>query len=153
MPHRVPQFRVLLVKDGPAISTAWDRQVRQAKDVADFMAPIAANLDREHFWCLFLDGRNRLTGMTLVSVGSLTSTVVHPRETLTAALLAKAASVIVVHNHPSGEPTPSREDIALTARLRQGADLLGIPLLDHIVLGAEGAFRSLAEEGHLGGAA
>ena len=153
MPYRVSQFRLMLVKDGPAISTTWDRQVRGPKDIADFMAPIAANLDRETFWILMLDGRNRVTGLHVVSVGSLTSTVVHPREVWKAAILANAAAIIVCHNHPSGEPTPSGEDIALTARLLAVGELVGIRLLDHVVLGADGSFRSLAASNLLKGAA
>lgn len=153
MAHRVSQFRLMLVKDGPAISTTWDRRVRGPKDIADFMAPLAANLDREMFWVLMLDARNKVTGLHVVSVGSLTSTLVHPREVWKAAILANAASVILCHNHPSGEPTPSAEDLALTARLLAVGDLVGIRLLDHVVLGADGSFRSLAASDRLRGAA
>jgi len=153
VPHRVSQFRLMLVKDGPAISTTWDRQVREPQDVARFMAPLAANLDREMFWVLMLDARNKVTGLHVVSVGSLTSTIVHPREVWKAAILANAASVILCHNHPSGEPTPSTEDLALTARLLAVGELVGIRLLDHVVLGADGSFRSLAASELLRGAA
>ena len=76
MPYRVTRYRLLMVKDG-SITTTWDRQVRQPRDVADFMAPLAANLDREHFWLLALDGKNRLMGLHVVSVGSLTAALVH----------------------------------------------------------------------------
>jgi len=150
--YRVPRYRLLLVKDGPAISTTWDRQVRQARDVAEFMQPIAAGLDREHFWCLLLDTRNKLLGVNTVSVGSLSSALVHPREVWKPAIIGNAAAVVLCHNHPSGDASPSTEDFALTQRLNQCAETLGIPLLDHIVLGHDGAYRSLADDGVLGGA-
>lgn len=150
MPYRIPRVRLLLVKDGPAISTPWDRQVRQAKDVADFMRPITDGLDREHFYCLLLDGRNRLAGLNLVSVGSLNSALVHPREVWKPAILGNAAAVVLCHNHPSGDPTPSSEDIALTRRLEAAGDVVGIRLLDHIVIGEAGSYRSLADDGVLG---
>lgn len=145
MPYRIPQFRLLLVKDGPAITTGWDRQVRRSQDVADFMAPLAANLDREHFWCLLLNGKNTVIGLNLVSIGSLTAALVHPREFLKALIIGNAAAAIVVHNHPSGDPAPSAEDLALTKRLREVSDLVGIKLLDHVILGHDGSHSSLAD--------
>ncbi len=150
MPYRVTRYRLLMVKDG-SITTTWDRQVRQSKDVADLMAPLVANLDREHFWVLLLNGKNVVGGLNLVSIGSLTAALVHPREVFVGALLGKAASIVLVHNHPSGDPTPSAEDLALTKRLCEVGDLVGIKVLDHIVLGEGRSFRSLADEGLLGG--
>ena len=149
MPYRIARYRLLMVKDGPSITTTWDRQVRQSKDVADLMAPLAANLDREHFWVLLLNGKNIVIGINLVSVGSLTAALVHPREVFKPAILGNAAAIVVVHSHPSGDPTASSEDVALTARLCQVGDLVGIRVLDHIVLGEAGAYRSLADEGLL----
>ena len=151
MPYRVARYRLLLVKDG-TVPTTWDRQVRQSRDVAEFMAPLAAGLDREYFWCLALDGKNRASSLHVISVGSLTAALVHPREVFKPAILGNAAAVILVHNHPSGDPTPSAEDLALTRRLCEVGDLVGIKVLDHIVLGDGGSFRSLADEGLLGGA-
>jgi len=148
MPYRVTRYRLLMVKDG-SITTTWDRQVRQSKDVADLMSPLAANLDREHFWCLLLNGKNVLVGVNLVSVGSLTAALVHPREVFKPAILGNAAALLLVHSHPSGDPTPSAEDLALTKRLSEAGDLVGIRVLDHIVLGHDGAFCSLADNGQL----
>jgi len=139
----------MLVKDGPAITTGWDRQVRRSQDVADFMAPLAANLDREHFWTVLLNGKNVAVGLNLVSIGSLTAALVHPREFLKALIIGNAAAAIVVHNHPSGDPAPSAEDLALTKRLREVSDLVGIRLLDHVILGHDGAYCSLADSGQL----
>ncbi len=93
--------------------------------------------DREHFVCLHLDSRNRVTSMETVAVGTLNASLVHPREVFKAAILANAASVIVAHNHPSADVTPSSEDIALTKRLMEAGEILGIEVLDHIVVGGE----------------
>ena len=153
MPYRIPQVRLLLVKDGPAITTGWDRQVRRSQDVADFMGPLAANHDREHFWVLLLNGKNTVIGLNLVSVGSLTAALVHPREVYKAAILGNAAAVILVHSHPSVDPTPSLEDRTLTKRLCEAGELLGIKVVDHIVLGEGGAFASLADDGLISGEA
>ena len=151
MPYRVSRYRLLLVKDG-TVPTTWDRQVRQSRDVAEFMAPLAAGLDREYFWCLALDGKNRASSLHVISVGSLTAALVHPREVFKPAILGNAAAIILAHNHPSGDPAPSAEDLALTKRLCEVGELVGIRVLDHIVLGEAGAFRSFADEGLLGGA-
>jgi len=148
MPYRVTRYRLLLVKDG-SVHTSWDRQVRQPRDVADFMAPLAAGLDREHFWCLALDGKNRASSLHVVSIGSLTAALVHPRELAKALIVSNSAAAIVVHQHPSGSPEPSREDEELTRRLAQVGELIGVKLLDHVVLGDQGTYVSLADRGLL----
>ena len=150
MPYRVARYRLLLVKDG-SVPTTWDRQLRQSGDVAKLMADVVAGLDREAFFVVLVDGKNRVSGINLVSLGSLTAALVHPREVFKPAIAGSAAALILVHNHPSGDPSPSAEDLALTRRLCQAGDLVGIKVLDHIVLGDGGSFRSLADEGLLGG--
>ena len=122
------------------------RSVRDARAVADAFAEHFAPLDREHFVVLLLDGKNRIVGFNVVSIGSLTAALVHPREVFKAAILSNAAALILVHNHPSGDPTPSAEDRAITERLRQVGELVGIRVLDHVVIGDEGQFVSLAEQ-------
>lgn len=92
-------------------------------------------LDREEFIAVLLDGKGRVMGFNTVSVGSLTASLVHPREVFKAAIIANAATLILVHNHPSGDPEPSAEDVALTRRLKEAGDLLGIRILDHVVIG------------------
>ena len=151
MPYRVARYRLLLVKDG-TVPTSWDRQLRQSRDVADLMAPVFAGLDREAFFIVLLDGKNRASGINLVSLGSLTAALVHPREVFKPAIAGSAAALVLVHNHPSGDPTPSEEDRLLTARLCQAGDLLGIKILDHLVIGEGGSYRSLADDGLRGGA-
>jgi DNA repair protein RadC len=127
---------------GPAAS------LRTSADVYRAFAPRFDRADREEFLAVMLDGKNRALGFHVVSVGTLTASLVHPREVFKAAILANAAAIIVVHNHPSGDPTPSAEDRAITARLRETGDLLGIRLLDHVVIG-DGRCVSIAEEGNL----
>ncbi|MCB9653285.1 MAG: JAB domain-containing protein [Deltaproteobacteria bacterium] len=96
----------------------------------------------ESFWVVPLDARGRAIGTTCVAQGTLTSCLVHPREVFAFALRARAASVVLVHNHPSGDPTPSEEDENLTQRLTHAGALLGVPVVDHIVVGT-GGYRSL----------
>jgi DNA repair protein RadC len=109
-----------------------------------------ADLDREAFWVLLLDGKNKVIGFNLVAVGSLTACLVHCREVYKPAIVGNAAAIICVHNHPSQQPEASAEDIALTRRLHDAGALLGINVLDHIIVTAEGRYCSLADEGLLG---
>lgn len=106
----------------------------------------AATWDRERFLAVLLNGKNRVLGLHEVSVGTLTASLVHPREVFKAALVGNAAAILVVHNHPSGDPTPSAEDIAITQRLREAGELLGIRVLDHVILG-DGRYISFSDEG------
>ena len=122
-------------------------RLRSAAEVYRDFASLS-ELDREAFLTLLLDHKNRVTGVQVVSIGSLAASLVHPREVFKAAILANAAAFIVLHNHPSGDPTPSREDREITARLSACGHTLGIPLLDHVVVAAEG-FLSFADAGLL----
>jgi len=105
-------------------------------------------LRQERFYVVLLDGKGRLMREVRVSEGTLTASLVHPREVFRCAIREAAASVILVHNHPSGDPEPSPEDRALTARLRAAGDLVGIRVLDHVVIG-RGRWASFAERGNL----
>ena len=100
---------------------------------------------KEHFITLHLDGKNRILCIDRVSVGSLNQSIVHPREVFKSAVYSSAAAIILVHNHPSLDPSPSREDIEITRRLKECGELLGIKLLDHIIIGD--GFTSFAELG------
>jgi len=104
--------------------------------------------DRERFVGLYLDARHRVVRRHTVSIGTLTASLVHPREVFAPAIRARAAALVVVHNHPSGDPEPSPEDCALTERLKEGARLLGVDLLDHVVV-ARGGYVSFRERGAL----
>src|SRR5438552_18024409 len=122
------------------------RAVLDAQAVAAAFREHFEPLDREQFVVVVLDGKNRIMGFNVVSIGSLTAALVHPREVFKAAILSNAAALILAHNHPSGDPTPSAEDRALTVRLRQCGELVGIRVLDHVVIG-RGRYASMAEEG------
>lgn len=105
--------------------------------------------DKEHFFCLGLNSKNSVKYVDLVSLGTLTNSLVHPRETFRLAVQRGVAAIIVGHNHPSGDPTPSGEDIAVTKRLKQAGEILGISVLDHVIIGEKGRFVSLLERGVL----
>ena len=112
------------------------------------MAERLQDLPCERFYALYLNTRHRLLGVHLVSAGTLNQSLVHPRDVFAPALKANAAAVIVVHNHPSGDPLPSREDHEVTRRLKQAGELLGVGLLDHVVIGGD-RYQSFAREGWL----
>jgi len=110
----------------------------------------AADDDREHFWAIYLNAQNHYLLHTLVSTGTLSASLVHPREVLGPALREGAAALILVHNHPSGDPTPSREDLRLTRQLVDGARLLDLRFHDHIIIGnGTERWMSLAQRGDL----
>lgn len=115
-------------------------------DVYAAFAPLMEDLPREVFRVALLDAQNALLRDTIVSEGTLSASLVHPREVFKPAILESAASVILLHNHPSGDPTPSREDVRLTRQLAECARLLDLTLHDHIVIG-RGRYVSLAERG------
>jgi DNA repair protein RadC len=100
--------------------------------------------DKEHFLLLTLNNKNRVNGFKVVSTGSLTASLVHPREVWRAALHLCAAAVVFVHNHPSGDPAPSQEDQEITRRLKETGEMLGIRVLDHVVLGDSERFFSFS---------
>ena len=103
---------------------------------------------REMFLTLHLDGKNRIICMDLVSIGSLNQTIVHPREVFKTACLSNSAGLILIHQHPTGDPTPSKEDMEITRRLKEGGELMGIRILDHIIIG-DGEYVSFVEWGLL----
>jgi DNA repair protein RadC len=118
--------------------------IRGPADVQNVLGPLLRGELRESFHVLLLDGKHRLRGHHVISIGSLSTSIVHPREVFRPAVRAAAAAILCAHNHPSGDPEPSQEDLAVTQRLEQSGKLLGIPLLDHVVLG-EGRWISLRE--------
>lgn len=103
---------------------------------------------KEHFLCIHLDGKNRILCLDRVAIGSLNQCVVHTREVMKSALLSSAAGIILLHNHPSGDPSPSKEDLAITKRLKEAGELIGIPVLDHIIIG-DSQYVSFTERGLL----
>ena len=106
------------------------------------------NQRKEYFIALLLDGKNRIIKRVQISEGSLNQSIVHPKEVFSQAVRESAAAVILIHNHPTGDPTPSREDTEVTRRLKEAGDLLGIKVLDHIIIG-DGSFLSFVDKGML----
>ena len=130
--------RWLKQKDKPNI-------IHGPEDAAAYARQQLAMESREHFCVLLLNTKNHVIGWHIISIGSLTASVVHPREVFIPAVVHHAAAIILVHNHPSGDPSPSREDIAVTQRLVKSGTLMDIPVLDHIILG-DGKFISMKEK-------
>ena len=122
--------------------------IRRPQDAAMLVMESMRYYKREHFVCLFLNIKNKVLAQETISIGTLDASLVHPREVFRAAIRHGCASVICIHNHPSGDPTPSHEDIAITRRLMEAGELVGIEVLDHIVIGDK-RYVSLKEQGHM----
>ena len=144
LPYRAPRYRVTLVCDDSGSPST--QPVQTSTVAAALLRPCFEGLDREQFLVCGLDAKHHIIGLNIVSIGSLTLAIVHPREVFKPLILMNAAAFICAHNHPSSDPTPSQEDRVLTQRLRHGAELLGITLLDHLVLG-EDRYFSFADQG------
>ncbi len=122
--------------------------VRGAADAAALVMEELRHKEQECLAAVFLDTRNQVICTRVLMIGTLTGSPAHPREVFREALAQGCASLIVCHNHPSGDPTPSKDDVALTARLVQAGELMGVPVLDHIVVG-DGRYVSLREAGRM----
>lgn len=146
--YQVPIYRINLVREN---GIKVDRpQLKGSSCASEVFQRYLEDTDRENFVILMLDRKNKMIGINTVSIGSLTASIVHPREVFKPAILSNAAAVICGHNHPSGDCTPSQEDRALTTRLVEAGKLLGISVLDHIIVG-DGTveYFSFADEGIL----
>ncbi len=120
--------------------------LKTPEDVVEFIKSSLKGKKKEHFLVVLLDTRSRLIKVSQISVGSLDSSIVHPREAFKEAISASAASVILAHNHPSGDDSPSEDDIILTKRLADAGELMGIEVLDHLIITDKG-YLSLKREG------
>lgn len=143
----VPLYTTRLVREG---EVPYDERtgLSSPADTAAVVMDYFLDKDREEFIVLLVGTSGKLIGIVKASVGGLAASVVEPRQVFKAAILANAASVIVCHNHPSGNPEPSREDIRITRQLVEAGKLMGIPVLDHVIV-AEQRFTSFAERGLL----
>jgi len=121
---------------------------KTSRDVFDYYRPKFYGLKKERFLCALLDTKNRIFKETVVSEGTLTSSLVHPREVFRSAIKEASASVLFLHNHPSGDTTPSRDDITITERLVETGKIVGIEVLDHIII-SDGGYLSLFEKGYI----
>jgi DNA repair protein RadC len=143
----IPQIEISMIREVQISNPKY----RCSEEVA--RSEFAQNLlksDREKFICLHLNIKNQITSFEVVSTGSLVSSIVHPREVYKGAILSNAASVIFMHNHPSGDPEPSIDDMEITNRLKKAGNILGIDVLDHIIV-ASGGFYSFRQHNLIGG--
>lgn len=122
--------------------------IRSPEDGAKYVMNDMRFLSQEHFVCLYLNTKNQVLHKQTIFIGSLNASIVHPREVFKEAFRRSAASIICAHNHPSGDPTPSREDIEVTKRLSECGKIIGIDVLDHLIIG-ENRFVSLKEKGYI----
>ena len=121
--------------------------IHSSDDIANYMMPRLRYCDREHFYAILLNTKNHVIASPLISIGTLSESLVHPRELFKEAVNHSASSIILVHNHPSGDPSPSREDIMMTRRIIEGGRLLDIQILDHVIIG-DNTYISLREQGY-----
>nr|WP_318247594.1 DNA repair protein RadC [Bacillus infantis] len=122
--------------------------IRSPEDGAKYVMNDMRFLSQEHFVCLYLNTKNQVLHKQTIFIGSLNASIVHPREVFKEAFRRSAASIICIHNHPSGDPAPSREDIEVTKRLAECGKIIGIDVLDHLIIG-ENKYVSLKEKGYL----
>lgn len=144
--YRIPRYKIMLVRDGSQPSEV--KAISNPADAFSLLSSYLEGTDRENFVVLMVDTKMKIIGINTVSVGALSSTIVHPREIFKPAILSNASSIILAHNHPSGDPTPSREDLEVTKRLVEAGKILGIAVLDHIIIGVD-YYSSFKEQGLL----
>ena len=144
--HRLPIYRVALVRETSQPSMI--NCIKTPRHVFEIASGHLEGADREHFVVIMLDIKNQLIGMNTVATGMLSSCPIHQREVFKPAILANAAGIILVHNHPSGDPNPSQDDLLLTSRLREAGEVLGIQVIDHVILGYAN-YVSLKERGRI----
>ncbi len=141
---RVNIVSIKLVKENSVIYK--NRKIGSPSDAVELIRRFIESSDRELLIVCCLDTKNQPTAIHTVSIGSLNSSIVHPREVFKTAILSNSASIIIFHNHPSGDPFPSTEDISITTRLKECGKIIGIELLDHIIVG-DNKFVSIKEKG------
>ena len=149
MAVRLTVFGLRVVKERSGNYDFEDKKISSPDKVRDILEEVfkLSELAEEVFILMCLDTKNKVTGLFKVSQGSLNASIVHPREVFKRALMQNANSIILAHNHPSGDTTPSSEDISITKRLNEAGNLLGVNVLDHIIVGANGKYKSFKEDG------
>ena len=140
----LPNMLCLVNEHSPQYMT----KIKSPADVYIIIQNIADHLDenREHLIVISMDTKNQIKSIDITSIGTLNANIVHSREIFYTAICHRSASIIIAHNHPSGDPTPSKEDIAVTEKLMEAGKILGIDLLDHVITG-KGRYCSLKDEG------
>lgn len=143
---RVDIVKLKMIKESSLLYK--ERRIKSPEDASLLFKQFLDGADREYFIVLCLDIKNQPTAINVCHIGSLNSSIVHPREVLKPAIISNAASIIVAHNHPSNDPTPSREDLEVTKRLIEAGKVVGIDVLDHLIV-CEESFISLKDKGHM----
>lgn len=141
--YEIPTIKLKLIKEkneGYVVN-----KINSPEDTFEIANAFLNNADRENLIALFLDTKNNVIGIHTISIGTLNASLVHPREVFKAAIIANSAKMILVHNHPSGDPYPSKEDIKTTTKIVEAGDLLEIKVIDHVIIG--NTYISLKEEG------
>lgn len=133
--HYVPDYKIMLVRDSNERMPGKKHAIKSPDDMVTVFQTYLSGADRENFVIAMLDRKGNILGLNTVSVGSISSSIVHPREVFKPAIVIGASSLILCHNHPSGDTHPSREDKDVTKRLIECGKLLGIDILDHIIVG------------------
>lgn len=141
---RINVVSIKMVKESSILY--YIRRIQAPKDAVELGKRFLEESDREQLLVCCLDAKNQPTALNVVSVGNLNTSLVHPREVFKPAILSNSASIILFHNHPSGDPIPSNEDKLITERLRESGEILGIKLIDHIIIG-DNSYYSLKEKG------
>jgi DNA repair protein RadC len=140
-----PVYETLIVKTEDDIDISLP--ITGSQRVYDLFKFLIAET-KEHFFTIHLDSKNKIIAIELISTGSMNANIVHPREVFKSCLMSSAVALVCIHNHPSGVPEPSSEDYEITRRLNEAANMLGIRLLDHVIIG-DGAYVSFADRGLL----
>jgi DNA repair protein RadC len=140
-------YELMEVREDLAAYLPPDRRYTSPEQISKIFSFLLTEA-KEYFFTMHMDGKNRISCIDCVSVGSLNQSIVHPREVFKTALLSSAAAIILVHNHPTGDPSPSSEDIAITRRLKESGEIIGIKVLDHVIVG-KGEYLSFVERGLL----
>ena len=135
-------FKIVREPTGYRVSV----HLQSPEDVFRLLAERFKRLDREEFIVILTDNKNKMLEFNVVSTGSLTASIVHPREVFKPAILTSAAGIILTHNHPSGDPAPSPEDVVITKRLKEVGDMMGIRVLDHVIVG-DNRYFSFSDKG------
>lgn len=144
---RVNIVSIKMVREGSILYNM--RKISSPSDAVSLGKQFLEHSDREKLIACCLDTKNQPLSISVVSIGSLNASIVHPREVFKVAILSNAASIIIFHNHPSGDPSPSGEDINVTNRLKEAGKLIGVEIIDHIIIGSESSYCSLKEKGIL----
>ena len=139
----VPLIKTYIVKE--RLLPYGNESICTPKKVVDMLSRLLRNVDREHFFAISIDTKGKPVGVEVVSIGTLNSTIVEVREVFKHAILCCASGIILAHNHPSGDPIPSKNDKQVTNRLREAGKILGIGVLDHVIIGDKDTYFSMAE--------